>query len=381
MRIMVNTTTLNRGGALQASISFILEAVKAGDNVDWHFVMSRESYDELTRFAVDADALNIRIIEPTPARNLNSRKSLLALERNIVPDAVFTFFGPAYVNFSTRHLCGVADGWVTHSGRLAFSRLSTMEKIEFALRIARKAYWYRKADAWVVEAETTRSGLAGRCLVPRERIFVVPNNCGGHYLEKEETIRFPSGDEKLRILCFSASYPHKNLDIMPYVVHEIRKRRPDLPFEFVLTLPADSVDYRFIEAKARELGVSEHFVNVGVVPVIEGPDLYRGCHMAFVPTLLESFTANYPEAMAMARPIVTPDLPFSRDICRDAALFYEAKNPVAAAGAILSLVDERRTWERIVTNGVTVLAQLPTPRQKYESYLKILSVLSQGNLC
>lgn len=378
---MVNTTTLNKGGALQASVSFILEAVNAGDNIDWHFVMSRESYNELARFNINANVLNVRIIEKTPARHGVSRKSLLALEREIAPDAVFTFFGPAYVNFSSRHLCGVADGWVTHSDRLAFSQLSTTKKIEFALRIARKAFWYRKADAWVVEAEAARNGLAKRCFVPRGKIFVVPNNCGGHYLEKDEPMQFPAGNEKLRILCFSASYPHKNLDIVPYAALEIRKKRPGLPFEFVITLPADSEDYRKIGARAEELGVSEHFINVGVIPVIDGPGLYRACHIAFVPTLLESFSANYPEAMAMARPIVTPDLQFSRDICKDAAVFYKPKDPVAAADAILSLVDDKAAWEQSVKNGATVLKQLPTPRQKYERYLDILNELAHGNLC
>ena len=372
MRIMVNTTTLNKGGALQASVSFILEALNAEDNIDWHFVMSRESYNELARFNINADGLNISILEQTPARKRKSRKLLLAVEKKIAPDAIFTFFGPAYVKFSSRHLCGVADGWVTHSNRLAFSQLSFIKKIEFALRIARKAYWYRKADEWVVEAEPARKGLAKRYLVPKEKIFVVPNNCGGHYWNNNEPCRFPVRGETLRILCFSASYPHKNLDILPFTAYEIRKKRQDLSFEFVITLPVDSEDYRKIMIKSEELGVTEHIVNIGVIAVIDGPDIYRKCHMVFVPTLLESFSANYPEAMAMSRPIVTPDLPFSRDICREAAIFYEAKKPVAAAEAILTLVDNKTIWESIAANGVRVLQQLPTPRQKYEKYLEIL---------
>ena len=113
-------------------------------------------------------------------------------------------------------------------------------------------------------------------------------------------------------------------------------------------------------------------VNIGVVAIIDGPETYRGCHMTFLPSVLETFTANFPESMAMARPIVTTDLQFSRDICGDAAAYYEPKNPVSAAELILKLIDDREHWERLVRNGKRALTRFPDPRQKYERYRNIL---------
>lgn len=38
-----------------------------------------------------------------------------------------------------------------------------------------------------------------------------------------------------------------------------------------------------------------------------------------MPSLLECFTATYPEAMRMERPIVTTDLAFAQGLCGEAA--------------------------------------------------------------
>ena len=59
--------------------------------------------------------------------------------------------------------------------------------------------------------------------------------------------------------------------------------------------------------------------------ISECPSLYRQSTFAFQPTLLECFTATYPEAMRSGKPIVTPDLEFARGLCGGAAVYYDAE--------------------------------------------------------
>ena len=119
-----------------------------------------------------------------------------------------------------------------------------------------------------------------------------------------------SPDEQ-RLLVFTSYKPHKNLEIIPHVAACCALGAPSR-VRFVFTLP-DGPPWRRLKAKAEALGVGEMMLNVGPVPAFAGPSLYAGCDALFMPTVLETFTANYPEAMAMDRPIITSDLDFAHD--------------------------------------------------------------------
>jgi glycosyltransferase involved in cell wall biosynthesis len=284
-------------------------------------------------------------------------------------DAVFTLFGPAYVRFDAPHLCGVADGWITHAGRVAYSQLGSWQrKVEALLRMGYKGYWYRQANAWVVEADVARRGLIRRWRVRPDKVFVVPNTCGDGYFAVKSEMRRPGPGERLRIGCLSAYYVHKNLELIPEVARALRAVRPALDFEFVLTLPGECEGWREIERRATSAGVSRYIRNVGPVRVADGPAFYEACHMVFLPTVLETFSANYPEAMAMKRPMVTTDLPFARDACGDAAEYFEPLNPHGAAAGILLLVDSEKRWRELVLAGERRLAALPRSAERLSLY-------------
>jgi glycosyltransferase involved in cell wall biosynthesis len=74
--------------------------------------------------------------------------------------------------------------------------------------------------------------------------------------------------------------------------------------------------------EARRYSVSDSIFNVGWLTLSECIDWYNRSDIVFLPTLLETFSATYLEAMRMGRPIVTCDLDFARDICKDAAAYF-----------------------------------------------------------
>ena len=373
MKVLLNATTLNKGGALQASVSFIQEALRADDDIDWSFAVSEAVYRELRTFVPATQLSRFEVYGQTPARFAEARRRLKEFERYSGVDLVFTFFGPAYVTFSGLHVCGMADGWVSHAGIAALKGLGLSRSLlELPLRILHKAFWFRKANAWVVEAEVARVGLHRRFNFPLDKIFVVPNNCGLHYLDNACHYSTLDNATTVKILCLSAYYPHKNIELVPLVAKELLKLRPELLFEFVLTLPENSKDTHRIFEMARALGVANYVKNVGPVSVINCPALYRSCHISFLPSLLETFSANYPEAMAMGLPVVTTDMEFSRSICADAALYFRPMNAFAAAGVLLKLIDNKTEWARLVGKGKKVLAGLPTPTEKYAMYCACL---------
>jgi len=380
MKILLNTANLIKGGALQASISFILEALNNIDDIEWCFAISKEGCKELEQYDINLANYTIEVFDKSPARNRQSRRRLNLMEKEFKPDSVFTFFGPSYVKFDAPHLCGVADGWVTHSSLLAYKTLDfPVEWLKFFFASVYKGYWYRAADAWVVEAECARRGLHNRFKMPVSKIAVIPNNSGQLFHENRSVSTIPKGDAKLKILCLSASYKHKNLDIIPYVASELHKQMPGLKFEFTITLSQEDSILKKLLVAADSLNVRNFINNVGPVFIAAAPQLYRSSHICFIPSLLETFTANYPEAMSMGVPIVTTDLNFAHAICGKAALYYEPGNSNSAASNIMALLEDEQTRQNIVLEGKKILNQLPTPYEKYKQYITLLRNLSMNH--
>ncbi len=373
MHALLNCSTLVKGGALQAAVSFIGTAVKRVDDVRWHFVISQNVLEELQKSGITPQSEQLSVIETSPARNNQSRKMLQLLVKSVNPDLVFTFFGPAYAEFDVPHLCGVADGWVTHGDRWAWrTTRSPVTAAKLLGTILYKAVMFKRADAWVTESVTAKKGLIRRLRIPEKAIAVVPNNCADHYLECETVAAIPPIREAIKVLCLSAYYKHKNLELIPEVAKELQRCLPNRYVQFVLTLPMESDGLRKILLKASLLGVDDCIVNVGPVPIVRGPDIYRTCHMLFLPSVLETFSANYPEAMAMGMPIVTTDLGFARDVCGDAGSYFEPMNARDAAEAIGRLCREEELWKSSVEKGKRVLRTLPTQQMKYELYKNCL---------
>ncbi|MBI2824167.1 MAG: glycosyltransferase [Planctomycetia bacterium] len=371
MKVLLNTTTLNKGGALQTSGAFILQVLRNDDGIDWTFAVSRQVADELAHFGVDARERMI-VFEELPSHSKAARRQLSALEAEIRPDVVFTFSGPAYVRFRNFHLMGCSNPWVTHSTLTAYRSLFPRGWADNVARNVYRGWWFRAADAWVVQTETAQRGLARRLRLPAERIDVISNTCGERYLAEQGARPFPQPGQKVRILSFSAPYRQKNLQLLPRIAQELARRRPDLDFSIVITLPEDHYVWRLVSRRIAQAGVARVIENRGRVPVAQGPDLYRACDICLLPTLLETFSANYPEAMAMGLPIVTTDLDFAREVCGDAALYYRPHDAGAAAECVLRLLSDRTQWERQIARGKEVLKRFPTPHERYRAYVDLL---------
>ena len=106
-----------------------------------------------------------------------------------------------------------------------------------------------------------------------------------------------------RATTFTSPKPHKRSEFLADVARELRRRNFPRPVQFVVTLREDHPTTQALIKRSEKLGLGDRIVNLGPQPVTAGPDLYRGCHISFVPTVLEVFTATYPESMAMGLPI------------------------------------------------------------------------------
>ncbi|MEE4185815.1 MAG: glycosyltransferase [Gammaproteobacteria bacterium] len=369
MNVLINATTLVKGGGIQVAASFIAETLRAADEITWHYALSEQVMTELK--ALGAIPERAEIFADPPTRSKAARRRLLDLETRTAADVVFTVFGPAYVRFRVPHVCGVAVCWVTHSTWLAYRALPGWLARAKALAMnVYKGLWLRPADRWVVEADNALRGLSRRIGIARDKIDVVPNSCAAIFREAAiAPARRPEPGEPVRLLYVTAYYPHKNLEIIPQVAAELAARGGTTTYEFVITVPESEPRLTAIMNEARALGIDSMIKNVGPVTLNEVVELYRDSHICFMPSLLETFSASYPEAMAMGRPIVASDLDFARAVCTDAAVYFRADSASAAADAVIRLLEDQALWDQCISRGRQVLETLPTARRKYELFV------------
>ena len=68
--------------------------------------------------------------------------------------------------------------------------------------------------------------------------------------------------------------------------------------------------------------LDEVVINVGPVRMSNVPSLYNQCDGLLMPTLLESFSGTYVEAMYHRKTILTSRLDFAEDVCGAAAFYF-----------------------------------------------------------
>lgn len=377
-RVLLNAATVRVGGGIQAAAAFIGSVLEDPAGIDWSFAVSGALADALAGLGIDPARPEMTTLGGGPARSLAVRRRLVFLPRQLDAMAVFTFFGPAYVRFYRPHLCGVADGWVTHADALAYGALpGPVARARRRLMCRYKAYWFRQADAWVTEAEVAREGLCRRIGCAPSAVSVVPNTCGPRYLDGGDGRVLLPPSRRRRILCFSAYYRHKHLEVIPEVAARLRTLGSVPPFEFVLTL-SDRREVRDLLGQAARLGVGDALVNIGPVALGDGPALYRSCDLAFQPSLLETFSSSYPEAMAMGIPLVVSDRTFARSICADAALYFDPLNPEAAAATLAQILADGALGECLVAAGRRRLTAFGSPTDKQRRLLDVVHRFLSG---
>ena len=134
---------------------------------------------------------------------------------------------------------------------------------------------------------------------------------------------------------------------------------------FVLTVDSKSFKYYLSEEAKKSI------VNLGIIDVSKCPQLYNECDALFLPTLLECFSANYVEAMKMRKPIVTSNLPFATNVCKNAALYFDPMNAHDIVEKISLLVRNKQLYRNLCLEGDLVLKGFKTSQERAKSYLEI----------
>ncbi|KTC66075.1 N-acetyl-alpha-D-glucosaminyl L-malate synthase BshA (plasmid) [Legionella adelaidensis] len=339
MKVLLNCSTLIKGGSLQVASAVFKDAIKDNE-INWYFAVTQSLF---SHFKGDLESMyeqgKVIILDTSPARNRKARKFLKNKVLNEQFDAIFTLFGPAYIKFSVPHLCGIADGWVTHSTKASYNSLRTIkDKIYTYLLCKYKLWWYQKADRWCVEAPVARNGFLSKTNKDPKSVIVIPNAVNQLIQQYVNVSLDRKLTEKINVFCLGADYWHKNYHIIPSLLVKLQKKLP-LNVQFLVTLPKDSKVFAYLMSKARELGVQDHIVNLGPLKLKEVIEVYKTSHILFFPSLLETFSITPLEALYMNMPMIISRIEANLNIIGEHAHYVDSQNSEEVAETFLKVIE------------------------------------------
>ena len=203
----------------------------------------------------------------------------------------------------------------------------------------------KKAQAILCQTETMESRIRSRFSY-QGKTYRMPNavskliELSSPRPSPMKSDRWKSIKNKKKLLFLSAYYTHKNFECVLELFQ--KKRRTLQDYAVIFTFDRNQ------NKAARELdriisGDDFHnsVVNVGPIAQENLASYYAESYALFMPSLMESFSATYLEAMHFKLPIITSELDFAREVCGDCAIYCDPWDIESIVSAIRG-VDSRR---------------------------------------
>lgn len=365
MNILINASNLKAGGGLQVADSIC----KSLNQFPQHkFTVVISSFFSKTQKEIE-EYPNVEVHIYNVKNNLHTlvlgRDNYLdgLVKRNQV-EVVLTVFGPSRWNPRCKHLSGFAYPFLVLPESPYFQIMNWKAKIKIHLRIRLLDFYFRRSTKYFV----TENPMISNRVAQRFKgctVFTVTNYYNQIFDNPEKWVSYSLPRfEGVSLINISTPYPHKNLNIAIDILKVMRLKHPELRLRFVYTMEEKDMSYLPVYLK-------DNFLFIGKVDVDECPSLYQQCDIAFQPTLLECFTASYPEAMRMEKPIVTTSMSFAKGICGKAAAYYSPLDAEEAAERIYEVATDPDYRQRLIDEGKVQLRTFDTYYQRAKKLIEL----------
>jgi glycosyltransferase involved in cell wall biosynthesis len=224
----------------------------------------------------------------------------------------------------------------------------------------RSIYW---ADATVAPSQAFAKDLEKWTGAPVAAIHhgfereVFSRDC--HPLPKQTEAQIDALDGCLKILFVSHYNYYRNFETLIRALPVLRNRFGERPVRLLLTCQLatgmNPGTYRPGDAArlVRELDVSDMVVELGAIPYQQLHQLYARADIYVTPAYTETFAHPLVEAMASGVPVVASDLPVHREICGEAAIYFERFCWEALADCVFQIATGMEIRKKMVAAGLT----------------------------
>jgi glycosyltransferase involved in cell wall biosynthesis len=227
---------------------------------------------------------------------------------------------------------------------------------------------YPDSYYWV-ESAAVKNGLISKCKINDGRIFVVPNTCADIFRQANFQPHI-FGNGRLRIAMIGAAYPHKNYIAIVPALSRLKRLSSETSVEVFTTLPEASGLLADLKNGLAKEGLGNCLVNLGPINMVQCRELYEMVDVVIQPSVLEAFSATYPEAICMNKPLIVSNQDFATSVCGEAALYFDPERPEEIADRIYELITSPEVEVRLSRNREVVSKSFLTNQQRFEMLFK-----------
>lgn len=211
----------------------------------------------------------------------------------------------------------------------------------------------RNTDLVFCQTEVARARFSRNLSYPMDRIKLMPNAVSEFVSIPHQHSGVPAifSDKRFFNLFFLTKfYAHKNLESLLSLYGKHRSLLSDVRCIITVSPEQHPNAPKFLAEIARR-GLQKHIVNVGPLKQEELAGYFYNADALFFPTLMESFSGTYLEAMHFGLPILTSNLDFAEYVCGDAALYFDPWDTDDMLNKIQRLRQDPELKEVLVSKG------------------------------
>jgi glycosyltransferase involved in cell wall biosynthesis/ubiquinone/menaquinone biosynthesis C-methylase UbiE len=274
------------------------------------------------------------------------------------------------------------NAWIVYGDPVADSRRTLREHLITAY--GRFAYRHLSSDISIItQTPVMKDHLCRRYGIQAERVAIIPNTLSLTKLGEVHRRTPPAGSERPRpftFLCLAHCYAHKNIDILADAALRLPKYT-SLSARCVITVAAEQHPgaRRLLKRLGNEK-LAEKIENIGPVPGEMLAQVYQSADALIFPTLLESFSRTYLEALHFGLPILTSDRDFAHHLCRNAASYFDPLDADSVARAMARVMEDAHLRRSLIENGRRILAESPTWDDIASRFVEVLERTARGEV-
>lgn len=365
--VFVNGISAKSGGGQSILTNFLRAANGADDSYKFTIVVPDvDRYEALSSERIHL--IPVGMLSHTLMIPYASLVALPKLIRELRPDLVFNL---ADIPIATTTWQVFLFDWsyAAFPDSIAWRRSGAFDTLNRYAKMLMFKWLLRYVDALIAQNNVVAGQL--QCLYKTKDIYVVNNAVSIDNLVAGQHYDFELGGG-FKLLCLSAYYTHKNIEIFIPLAQRIKMSRLDI--KIITTI--DPMQNKGAEVFLKEIDANDLggvIKNVGNVPMADVPSLYRQTDALLLPTLLESFSGTYVEAMFHRKPILTSDLPFARGVCGEGAFYFDPLGEESIFDAILKVINDPVEREIRQRNADRIYTEMPSWSKAYQSFTNIFS--------
>jgi glycosyltransferase involved in cell wall biosynthesis len=370
MNLLFNVSNLRFGGGISVARGLLdaLVPLRSNDNI-YIIAPEHKGYEKLAASGnVSVIGVPQRFHRSWPVKYYYNQVVFRRLVTQYHIDKVFSLGNIAFPSGDVPQLLLLQNAWPVYPDSIAWQVLDKKATLYNKMMNA----WTDKnlpyAQLYALQTEVMRERFCQQYGIGKSQTMLLPNAVGAQDGTCTEASR---EGNIIHLLMLSKYYPHKNFDILLPLAQLIKEQHRRITITITIN-PAESAAGKAFLQKIKDLQLEDIIHNAGHIPAAQLATIYRQHDALLFPTLLESFSGTYIEAMHYGLPIFTSDLDFAKGVCGDAAFYFNPMHAEEILHTITTAYATPQLLQQKAAAATAIVQAMPSWAQIAASFSEII---------